>query len=145
LTNYELAFLFNPQRANRLVQFEARAGTPGFDELVDSVLQRTWKAPLQTGLYGQIQLQTQQMVLTWMLGLSQNENANYAVKSLCFSRLQALKHELEAKISGATGPLRAHCEYAIERINKPKDIALPVHRELPPGAPIGCGGEEARE
>ncbi|KAF0240903.1 MAG: hypothetical protein FD183_891, partial [Chitinophagaceae bacterium] len=31
--------------------------------------------------------------------------------------------------------------YAIERINKPKEISLPQHKEIPPGAPIGCDFE----
>ncbi|MEY2640088.1 MAG: hypothetical protein RIR90_1570, partial [Bacteroidota bacterium] len=36
-------------------------------------------------------------------------------------------------------PSRKHLyRYAIERIEKPKEIQLPQHRELPPGAPIGC-------
>jgi len=142
LTHYELSFLFNPQRAARMTQLEARTGAPGFAEVLDSLFHCTWDAPLQPGLKGQIQLQTQQMVLSYLLGLSQNDATNYAVRSLCFSRLQSLKRTLEIQVKTNT-PLRAHYEYALERIQKPKDIAVPVHRELPPGAPIGsCGGME---
>ncbi len=137
LTDYELGFLFNTERANRLEQFKAQANTIGWSDVLDAIIEKTWKAPLQKGLKGVIQLQTQQMVLTWMLGLSQNDNANYIVKSICFDRLQNLKQY--AAIQAKSNPSqKAHYTYAIERINKPKDIILPQHKEIAPGAPIGC-------
>lgn len=136
LTDYELGFLFNAERANRLVQHKALANTIGWDDVLDAIIAKTWKAPLQKGLKGTIQLQTQQMVLTWMLGLSQSDNATYAVKSICFERLQSLKQYAEQMKN--TPGLKAHYSYAIERINKPKDISLPQHKDIPPGAPIGC-------
>jgi hypothetical protein len=83
-----------------------------------------------------VQEQTQQMVLTWMLGLSQSEQSNYQVKSICFDRLQSLKNY--ATQMSKTAANKSHYLYAVERIEKPKDIALPQHKEIPPGAPIGC-------
>ncbi len=136
LTDYELEFLFNAERANRLAQFKAQANTIGWDDVLDAIITKTWKASPIKGLKGEIQLQTQQMVLTWILSLSQNDNANYIVKSICFDRLQSLK-----KYAGqmkATLGLQAHYAYAIERIEKPKDIPQPAHKDIPPGAPIGC-------
>ena len=137
LAAYELAFLFNAQRANRLVQFKARAGTIGLDDVLDKIIEKTWKAPMKAGLEGQIQMQTQQMVLSYLLGLSMNDNANYQVKALCFSRLQMLKKDFELKMKD-NNALKSHYEYAVERINKPKDVVIPVPKEMPPGAPIGC-------
>jgi hypothetical protein len=136
LTNYELAFLFNPQRANRLMQFKARASTIGFDDVLENILAKTWKAPSQSGLKQAIQQQTQQMVLTWLLGLSQNDNANYATKGICFKYLNQIKEMCEKGMKSNVD--KAHYQFALERIKNPKDIALPVHKELPPGAPIGC-------
>jgi hypothetical protein len=136
LTDYELEFLFNSDRANRLVQFKAQAGTLGWDDVLDAIIAKTWKAPLQKGIKAEIQLQTQQMVLTWLLSLSQNDNAGYAVKSICFDRLQSLKQYAQQMKN--TPALKAHYSYAIERIDKPKDIPQPQHRDIPPGAPIGC-------
>ncbi|MCW3087118.1 MAG: peptidase [Sediminibacterium sp.] len=140
LTDFELGFLFHPERANRLAQFKAQAGTPGWDDVLDAIIAKTWKAPVQKGLKEAVQLQTQQMVLTWMLGLSQHENANYLVKAICFDRLQSLKQYAE-QMKNSNTTLKAHYSYAIERINKPKDILLPQHKEIPPGAPIGCDFE----
>ncbi len=141
LTSYEFAFLFNPQRANRLVGFKSRNNTIGFDAVVDAVIEKTWNAPVPKGLNGQIHEQTQQMVVTFLLGLNQSEQSNYAVKSITYSRLQIIKQLCINKLKDNSGN-KAHFEYTIERIEKPKDIALPTHREMPPGAPIGCDWED---
>lgn len=140
LTNFELEFLFHPERANRLVQFKAQANTIGWDDVLDAIIQRTWKAPMEKGLKQQVQLQTQQMVLSWLISLSMNDNANYQVKAICYDRLQQLK-QFAAEQAKAIPGLKAHYSYAIERINKPKDIVVPQAKAIAPGAPIGCEGE----
>ncbi|MDP1842275.1 MAG: zinc-dependent metalloprotease [Sediminibacterium sp.] len=139
LTNFQLGFIFNAERANRLVQLKARANTIGWDDVLDAVINATWKAAPEKGLKATVQEQTQQMVLTWMLGLSQSDQSNYLVKSICFDRLQSLK--LYAAELSTIASNRSHFLYAIERINKPKEISLPQHKEIPPGAPIGCDFE----
>ncbi len=140
LTDFELGFLFHPERANRLAQFKAQFGTIGWDDVLDAIISKTWKSPVPKGLQGEIALQTQQMVLTWMLALSQSDQSNYMVKSICFDRLQSLKKYAEQMKN--TPGMQAHYTYAIERISKPKDIPLPVHKVLPPGAPIGCDWDD---
>lgn len=94
----------------------------------------------QDGLKAQVQAQTQQIVLTWLLALSQDNTANYQVKAICFDRLNSLKAYAKQQAT-ANIALRAHYLYAVERIEKPKDIELPQHREIAPGAPIGCDWE----
>lgn len=136
LTHFELSFLFNAERANRLVQLKAMASTPGWDDVLDAIINATWKAAPEKGLAREVQKQTQQMVLTWLLGLSQNQQANYAVQSISHNRLALLKKYAENMVKAGTDI--AHFGYAIERINNPKEISLPEHKEIPPGAPIGC-------
>ena len=137
LADFELGFLFNPERANRLEQFKAQAGTIGWSDVLDAIIKKTWMGKKADGLKAQVQAQTQQIVLTWLLGLSQDKTANYMVKSICFDRLNTLK--TFAKQQAAVNPaMRAHYLYAVERIEKPKDIELPQHRDIAPGAPIGC-------
>lgn len=136
LAQYELAFLFHPERANRLVQLKALHGTLGWDDVLDQILKTTWKATPEKGFAGLVQEQTQQMVLTWMLGLVQSEQTNYAVKSICQSRLDELKKWCQAQAQTAAN--KAHYAHALQRISAPGDIKLPVHKEVPPGAPIGC-------
>jgi D-ribose pyranose/furanose isomerase RbsD len=136
LTHFELSFLFNAERANRLVQLKAMAGTPGWDDVLDAIINATWKAAPEKGLAREVQKQTQQMVLTWLIALSQNEQSNYAVQSISHNRLALLKKHAENMVKAGTDI--AHFGYAIERINNPKEISLPEHKEIPPGAPIGC-------
>ncbi|MBS1638964.1 MAG: zinc-dependent metalloprotease [Bacteroidetes bacterium] len=141
LADYELEFLFNADRANRLVQFKAEANTLGWDDVLDAIINKTWKITLQTGLKKEVQLQTQQMVLSWLISLSMNDRANYAVKSICFDRLQQLKKYCAEQIK-INPTLKAHYSYAIERIDKPKDITVPQHKDIAPGAPIGYDWEQ---
>jgi hypothetical protein len=136
LTDFELEFLFDSERANRLVQFKAEAGTIGWDDVLDALINKTWKAPMPSGLKQAVLLQTQQLVVSRMIELIQNENANYLVKSICFDRLQSLKTYCAAQMK--TNPtLKAHYSYTIDRINKPKDFVLPKRIDIAPGAPIG--------
>jgi hypothetical protein len=161
ITNYELGFLFNAARANRLNQFKARAGTIGWDDVVDSIIDRTWKQPIQKGIAGELQLQTQQMVLSYLLGIAWADvqangnsssalpagvslasagaaNPGYQVKAISFNRLLQLRAYCEKQLKTGPANLRAHYGYAIERIKNPKDFLFPVHSVIGPGAPIGC-------
>ena len=137
LADFELGFLFNVERANRLVQNKARANTIGFDDVLDAVLKATWYTKPPTGLEGSIHLQTQQQVLTWILGVHQDTDANFEVRSICNDRLQQLKSKLE-KISKTDLAHKAQYDFAIERIKNPGSIALPKPVVMAPGAPIGC-------
>jgi hypothetical protein len=137
LADFELGFLFNVERANRLVQNKARANTIGFDDVLDAVLKATWYTKPPTGLEGSIHLQTQQQVLTWILGVHQDTDANFEVRSICNDRLQQLKSKLE-KVSKTDLAHKAQYDFAIQRIKNPGSVALPKPVAMAPGAPIGC-------
>ena len=137
LVDFELSFLFNAERANRLVQNKARAGRMGWDNVLDAILDKTWYAPTLSGMAGSIQLQTQQQTLSWLIGMSQSSDANFEVKGICANRLNKLKLKLTS-LSISNSKLTAHYQYAISRINDPEKITLPKPVVIPPGAPIGC-------
>ena len=139
LADYELGFLFNVERANRLVQNKSRASTIGFDNLIDAVLNNTWHSKIPKGLEGSVHMQTQQQVLTWILGVHQNTESNFEVRSICNDRLQQLKSKLE-NLSKVDIAHKAHYDFAIERIKNPGTITLPSPVIMAPGAPIGCDG-----
>jgi hypothetical protein len=140
LVDFELSFLFNAERANRLVQNKARAGSMGWDNVLDAILDKTWYAPTVSGMAGSIQLQTQQQTLSWLIGMSQSSDANFEVKGICANRLNKLKSKLTS-LSISNPKLTAHYQYAISRINDPEKITLPKPVVIPPGAPIGCDVE----
>jgi hypothetical protein len=137
LSDFELGFLFNVERANRLVQNKARANAIGFDNVVDAVLKNTWYTNIPNGLEGSIHSQTQQLVLTWLMGVGQSTEANYEVRAICNDRIKELKAKLTTWVKTDTAH-KAHYAYALERINNPKDITLPSPTTMAPGAPIGC-------
>ena len=136
LADFELAFLFNTERANRLTINKARGEGIGFAELIDAVIAETYQKPLAKGLSEAVGLQTQQMVVTWLLGVSQADQSNYAVKSICHEKLNALKKWAAEQVR--LNKYKTHYAYLIERIEHPKEISLPKHKEIAPGAPIGC-------
>ena len=140
LVDFELSFLFNAERANRLVQNKARAGSMGWDNVLDAILDKTWYATTVSGMAVSIQLQTQQQTLSWLIGMSQSSDANFEVKSICANRLNKLKSKLTS-LSISNPKLTAHYQYAISRINDPEKITLPKPVVIPPGAPIGCDVE----
>lgn len=137
LVDFELSFLFNAERANRLVQNKARANSLGWDNVLDAILDKTWYAPTVNGLAGSVQMQTQQQTLSWLIGLSQSSDANFEVKSICTNRLNKLKTKLTGLLIN-NPKHQAHYQYAINRINDPEKITLPKQVVIPPGAPIGC-------
>ena len=82
-------------------------------------------------------MQTQQQVLTWLLGVHQSADANFEVRSICNDRLQQLKTKLES-LSKSDIAHKAQYDFAIERIKNPGTITLPKPVTIAPGAPIGC-------
>jgi hypothetical protein len=136
LVHYEFGFLLHPNRANRLVQQKATDGRNiGFDNVLNSLMERYWSNSVPSGLEGELVLQTRQIFVTHLLGLVQSEATNYSVKSMCFRTLDAIKATCK---NTNDANQKAHCDYIIHRIDNPKDVQLPQHKELPPGAPIGC-------
>jgi hypothetical protein len=137
LADFELGFLFNVERANRLVQNKARANVMGWDNVLDEILKNTWYASIPKGLSGSVQMQTQQQTLHWLLGVSQSADANYEVRSISQQAIQKLKSKLEGLVK--SDPIHnAHYQYALERIAHPDKITLPKPVTIAPGAPIGC-------
>ena len=64
--DFPLSFLFNPSRLNRMVQYQADNGGLGVDEMLHTLMSKTWKAPRETGLEGLILQQNEQLVLTYL-------------------------------------------------------------------------------
>ena len=138
-----LSFLFNSERLNRMVQYEAVNNGLGVAEMVNSLILKTWKANRLTGVEKLIQLQTEQVLLTYLLSASVNDNNSFAVKSVFIKLLKELKILIESLLKTATDETyKGHLMLALERMNKPADAKPTIHRAIPPGAPIGCGWDD---
>jgi Met-zincin/Domain of unknown function (DUF5117) len=144
VADYCFSFLFNTERVNRMVQYQKQNGGLGLDEMIDALLAITWKAKTETGFGKLIQLQTNQVLLTYLLSLTVNDNASYEVKAITTKVVNDLKKYIQAqqKISKDTEQ-QAHFALALIRMEAPEKAKPTIHSAIPPGAPIGCDMEEA--
>jgi hypothetical protein len=142
-TDLPFSFLFNADRLNRMAQYEVQNGGLGVNEMINTVLYKTWKAARRTGMEGLIQLQTEQVLLTYLLSASVNDNNSFIVKSILQKQLTDLKTFIETKDKMAVDTTyKGHLLLALERMKEPEKAKPTIHKEIPPGAPIGCEWEE---
>jgi len=139
---HTLQFLFNPERAARLVEFHARnPENPGLEEVFDAVLNATWKAPHAKGYNGEIANTVDDVVLYDLMALSANDHATDAIRAIASLKL----HELDNWLGTlAEGMHKAHAYFASRQIalfeKDPKRIDLTPPVEPPDGPPIGSMG-----
>jgi hypothetical protein len=136
------AFLFNPERAARLVEYHARdARNPGLSEVMDQVLKATWRAQPQTGYLGEIQRTVAAVVLQRLMSLAADEHAQTQVRAIASLKLHELKDFLAPAAAGADENRKAFALYSLEQIKRfeadPTKMNLTRPAEPPPGQPIG--------
>ncbi len=143
---HTLLFLFNPQRAARLVEFHARnPENPGLEEVLDTILNATWKAPHPKGYDGEIANTVDNVALYDLMALSANDHASDEVRAIASLKLHELKDWLTASAeSNSLIPDKAHSFFAAQQIalfeKNPKQINLTPPVEPPDGPPIGSTG-----
>ncbi len=134
-----LSFIFNSERLNRMMQYEAANNGLGVYEMVTTLITKTWKSPHLSGTEKLIQLQTEQVLLTYLLAASVNDNNSYLVKSVLMKGLVELKSFIEAQQKSTRDELtKGHFILALERMKEPAAAKPTIHKAAPPGSPIGC-------
>jgi len=136
-----IGLILHPQRAARLVQYHSEdSSLPGLGEVIDRLLNATWKAPPAPALGAQVQRAVDGVVLYDLMMLAANESAPAQVRAIALDKLLALKTWLGGQ-SSADAELRAFQAYGVAQIKKyetnPKEISVPKPIEAPPGQPIG--------
>jgi len=143
ITNHVCDFLFNPERAARLVQFHARyPGNPSLDEVLDSILTRTWKVPVSSTYQTEIQRTVNIIVLSELMSLAANERASNQVRAIAELKLEELKDWLAAQQRILENRnQKAYLRYAENQIKRfqedPKKMNLSKANDPPDGQPIG--------
>jgi hypothetical protein len=136
-----LSFLFHPERINRLVQQEYEGGY-GYAQMMEALLNATFKAKRRTGIEAAIQLQNEQLLLTYLLAASVDEKLSYPAKASVVAALNNLKSWMETSRKTADDSnYKAHLDVALERCKSPDKAKPTLHAIPPPGAPIGCSEE----
>ena len=140
--DFPLSFLFNAERLSRMEQYAVDGGL-GVGEMIDSLINKTWKAPRQTGMKKLIQQQTEQVLLTYLLSTSINADVSFQARADAKNALSELKTFIESKKKiSKDASYTAHLTLALDRMNSPGDAKPTLHKEIPPGAPIGCDFDE---
>lgn len=143
---HTLQFLFNPERAARLVEFHARnAENPGLGEVLDAVLNATWRAPHPAGYDGEIANTVDNVALYDLMALAASDHASDEVRAIASFKLHELKDWLGAsRETSSVIADKAHVFFAASQIalfeKNPKQIDLTPPVEPPDGPPIGSMG-----
>ena len=107
--------------------------------MVNRTLMSTWKSPRALGMEKLIQQQTEQIVLTYLLSSSVDEQSSFAARSAIQKSLAELRIFIETKSKTTTDHSYAgHLTLALERMKSPEKAKASQHTAAPPGAPIGC-------
>jgi hypothetical protein len=141
-----VTLLLQPERAERMIQFHAReAGNPGFDELLDDLINATWKTEPTSGYTGAIQRVVNGVVLDHLMILAADAHASAQVRGIALLKLDGLKKSLASReplLKDAAS--RAEFFFArnqIDRFEKnPADVHRPLPAPTPAGDPIGADG-----
>jgi hypothetical protein len=142
---HTLQFLFNAERAARLVEFHARnPENPGFYDVLEAVLAATWKSPHRSGYNEQIALTVDNVVLYDLMTLSANDHATNEVRGIASLKLRELHDWLATQAGGMAISDKAHIFFTRQRIElfekDPKRMDLTAPVEPPDGPPIGSMG-----
>ena len=136
-------FLFNPERAARLVQFNARdSRNPSLGEVIDKILLSTWKAPQAMGYAREVQHTVDMVVLGDLMALASSERSPNQVRAIAELKLGQLKNWIASQRTiVADENRRAFLFYAAEQIKRfqddPKKMNLTRPQDPPDGQPIG--------
>lgn len=143
-TNMTLNILLDPSRAARLIQYHSQdPQQPGFTEVLDALLNATWKANVRTGQVAAVQRVIADVTLNQLMTLAANDKASDEVRAAALLKLTELRNWLSTQASAATDPQqKAHLQFAIAQIRKfeqePAQVLKPTPSlEPPPGQPIG--------
>jgi len=133
-----LSFVFNSERISRM----AMSGSDAFplSEMLSKLIDSTWKSSRKLGMQGLIQQQTEQVLLTYLLASSVDDQASFAAKSMVRKAIDELKSYIESQQKlNIDAYLKGHYILALDRMKSPEKAKPTLHVPTPPGAPIGCG------
>src|SRR5262245_14801011 len=87
--NHVCDFLFNAERAARIIEFHARNGAeyPMLSDVFDKILTATWKAPMRAGYQGEIQRTVNMVMLNELMALAAGERASNQVRAVAELKL----------------------------------------------------------
>jgi hypothetical protein len=135
--------ILHPYRCARMIEYHARRqDVPGLNEVLDKVIDFTWKTPKKEGMAAEVSRVVDHMLLKCLMNLAVHPESSEAVKERVFSKLEELKKWCSDRVSSVSKDReKAHYFYGmiqIEQFQKnPEEFKLKRPVYVPPGAPIG--------
>jgi len=136
--DFPLSFLFNPARLNRMVQYNAENDGLGIGEMINIIMDKTWKAPRLKGLEELILQQNEQLLLTYLLGVSLNTDISFATNAATIKAIDDIRMYATNQLPAASSIKKGYLLLTLERIKNRLEGKPFIPESLPPGAPIGC-------
>jgi hypothetical protein len=138
LSDFTMGLIFNSERANRIVQQSAVGMSPSLNDVLNETINSTFKSARKSGMQLLIQLQTEQVLLTHLMNLALEPGSAPMTRAIAKSALNDLGTYVSAQLKSTTDPVvKAHLQFAADRIANPTALPATPARSLPPGAPIG--------
>ncbi|HVS98676.1 MAG TPA: zinc-dependent metalloprotease [Puia sp.] len=142
-----LSYLLDGERAARLIEFHARdERQPGLLAVLDSMVERTWKAPVSVGYPRELQLLVDNLALKRLLALAADGRHADNVRSEALVAVDELKGWMQSQVGGAKGEWKGALLLGLQEIGEfgkdPEKFAPEPGIEMPPGAPIGMPDDE---
>ncbi len=135
--------LLNPERAARLMEYHAEnTEYPGFNEVIEKLVESTWKTDPQSGYLGEIQRAVDNVVLNNLMRLADDAGASEQVRAVAYYQIENLRNWIQGRVSTAKDQdLVAEYIYSLSQIRQfqehPEKFKVPAPVVLPPGDPIG--------
>jgi Met-zincin/Domain of unknown function (DUF5117) len=128
-----LQLLFQPARANRLVEYHVRdASEPTLDEIIDAALQSASSVPANAGLAALVSTTVKARIIEALFRLAADPHTSFAARSTVIAKLHAIGQSQPADANGQEIKRRiAAFEQDPEKF-KPEPVVT-----APPGMPIG--------
>jgi hypothetical protein len=138
-TDYPLSFLFTAERLNRMVEYQAENNGLGVDEMLNVLIDNVWKTSPLKGLEGLIQQQNAQLLLSYILAASVNDNVSFPVKANLAKAIDTIKGLTESQLkSTIDDTTKGYLLLTLDRIKSPEKAKTLSHIPIAPGSPIGC-------
>ena len=123
LANLTVGLILHPERAARLVEYHARdSRQPSLAEVIDRVIEATWKSPPGSGYQAAIGQVVDSVVVYHLMELAGNEQAAPAVRAIALSKLNELHGWLDQQLDRLEDEnQRAHFLFAALQIQRFRD------------------------
>ncbi|AMC09948.1 peptidase [Lutibacter profundi] len=139
-TEMVMQLLFHPERASRMVQQKAFSENQlGLDELIDAIVNSTFKVKYGNRYDNEIQQSINNVVLQELLKLASNKKASFQAKSIALFKINQLKNWLENNKSEKLNAMYRSGYIAIidNYLKNPTQFLVDKLPKIPDGSPIG--------